>query len=41
MEFQWLTGTGSPDFKLIYDIYLSDYLGDGNEQLDVADRSML
>ena len=30
-----MSGTGSPDFKLMYDYYLSDYLGDGNEQLDV------
>ena len=30
-----ITGQGAPDFKLKYDIYLNDYAGDGNEQMDV------
>jgi len=30
-----ITGMGAPDFKLYWDIFLSDYAGDGNEQLDV------
>ena len=30
-----LSGSGAPDFKLKYDIYLSDFAGDGNEQFDV------
>jgi len=30
-----ITGMGAPDFKLYWDIFLSDFAGDGNEQLDV------
>jgi len=30
-----ISGSGSPDFKLYWDIYLSDYAGDGNEKMTV------
>jgi len=30
-----ITGMGAPNFKLYWDIYLSDFAGDGNEQFDV------
>ncbi|MFZ4561964.1 MAG: carboxypeptidase regulatory-like domain-containing protein [Bacteroidales bacterium] len=30
-----IIGIGAPDFKLKYDIYLNDFAGDGNEQMEV------
>jgi len=35
LDSRTISGSGSPDFKLHYDIYLSDYAGDGNEYMTV------